>query len=187
MDGIFFWRCKLWCGRLDVNGGFRHLGKVQSQVLSLLAYFCKYYAEAKRYYSFKSFKWFLLSIAIDWGLHCTKACSCLNSVRKNEKGLRFHFVDDSKPTREADVKVVDICIFRMCFNCKILSGVGFSTIYLRTLASCLSCTYLGFFKGIPVLSSNRWDFMELEVNKKLEKYWLTQVVCLRVRIDEEQI
>ena len=70
---------------------------------------------------------------------------------------------------------------------RFLSGVGFSTIYLRTLASCLSCSYLGLFKGIPVLSSNRWDFMKLEVNKKLEKYWLTQVVCLRVRIDEEQI
>lgn len=39
----------------------------------------------------------------------------------------------------------------------------------------------GFLKGIPVLSSNRWDFMKLEVNKKLEQY------CLRVRIDEEQI
>ena len=58
------------------------------------------------------------------------------------EGFEALFVDDSKPIREADV---NICIFRMYFNCKILGGVGFSTIYLRTLASCLLIQRCGAF------------------------------------------
>lgn len=82
---------------------------------------------------------------------------------------------------EADVKVVDICIFRMCFNCKIIVVLVLAPSTLERWQVASHAAIWGFLKGIPVLSSNRWDFMKLEVNKKLEQY------CLRVRIDEEQI